>query len=60
MVQVTALSFLLTAVLDWLAARASRMAGRADVSRTLSGTLATRAAAWCIAWLLIHPPRRRP
>jgi hypothetical protein len=58
-VQVTALSFLLTAILDWLAARASRAARRADVSQTLGGTLATRAAARCIAWLLVHPPRGR-
>jgi hypothetical protein len=56
--QVTALSFLFTSILDWGAARASRAAQRRDVSKTLAGTLATRSIAWCIAWMLVHQTRR--
>jgi len=59
-IQVTALSFLLTAILDWAAARASRSTLGVDASKTLSGTLAIRAAAWCIAWMLVRPHREQP
>jgi hypothetical protein len=59
-IQVTALSFLLTAIFDWAAARASRSTLGVDVSKTLGGTLAIRAAAWWIAWMLVHPHRERP
>ena len=60
MIQVTVLSFLLTAILDWAAARASRSTLGMDASKTLGGTIATRAAAWWVAWLLVRPQRERP
>jgi hypothetical protein len=60
MIQVTALSFLLTAILDWAAARTSRSMLGMDASKTLGGTLATRAAAWWVAWMLVRPHRERP
>ena len=60
MLQVTALSVVLTFILDSAASRASRALHRADASKTLGGTLAIRAAAWYIAWMLVRPHRERP
>ncbi len=60
MLQVTAVSAILTLILDWVTARVARAARRSDPSKTLGGTLATRAAAWCIAWMLVRPTRERP
>ena len=59
MIRVTALSFVLTSIFDWAAARASRWLLGVDASQTLGGTLATRAAAWCIAWMVTRPTRER-
>jgi hypothetical protein len=59
-VRVTALAAVLTFALDWVAARVSRSMLRVDASKTLGGTLATRAAAWWIAWKLVRPHRERP
>jgi len=60
MLRATALTAVLTYALDWIAARASRSTLGIDASKTLGGTLATRAAAWWIAWLLVRPHRERP
>ena len=60
MVRVTALAALLTFALDWVTAQVSRSVLRVDASKTLGGTLATRAAAWYVAWMLVRPHRERP
>jgi len=60
MIWATALSVILTPVLDWVTARASRSISGMDASKTLGGTLATRAAAWWLAWMLMRPHRERP
>ena len=59
MIWATALSVILTPILDWAVARASRSMLGVDASKTLGGTLAARAAAWCVAWMLVHPHRER-
>jgi hypothetical protein len=53
-VWVTALSLILTPILDTAAARVSRTLLHMDASKTLWGTLTARSAAWAIAWLLVR------
>ena len=55
MLRVTVLSMILTPILDKVSTRASHALRRTDPSVTLWGTLATRAAAWGIAWMLVRP-----
>ena len=49
------LSMALTSVLDAVADRVSKALLGVDASKTLWGTLATRAIAWCGAWILTQP-----
>jgi len=55
-VWVTLLASVLTHLLNWAAARASRSLLNVDLSKTLGGTLSTRT----IAWVLLRPNDRRP
>ena len=53
--QTLLLSLALTPILDAVADRASRPLFGVDASKTLWGTLATRALAWLFAWYLTQP-----